>query len=1023
MKISRGGALLSFSDMAEGHLPTFRLVKDCEVSLENRGSLFAVKKKESDAVVCTHEPLVEGKVVLIKIEQKLVPYVDRLASTFMKIGLSDCEPQPTTNIDELPFVRDCSYYKDPTKRTNFKNLSQSQTLGFMLLLNMVYIFIDGLLREIVPAPLVKPFWGVVSFDGCFNTVLLSLKDYKPLDYFCLKTISLKPSNVKLEIGTPVSLYTCSKEVVANGYVWVDVPSGGGLVEFNLLKKSKRGINHDKFKEAMASGVMNCTIINVVCVGPPGVGKTCLKHLLLEKPLPVKRNSTPIVSPVERISVMKQKGLLSSFDKDEMTKLVARKAKELINSPTSSVQSSCSAVVNPPIPRKTSRPIRSSSSPAMLSKSLSLDEKPADPVTSSVPITTTSSKSEKQVINVMSLDSASNEDQSKDFLYFLDSGGQPQFLDLLPIFIRSCMVVIFVFDVTKDLDEQLSFSYFEEGEDKSHELYTTMPQSCCEMLENTARVVSSLSTSVPEKDSSSLPVLLVVGTHIDKLKDKKKEIKKINQKLKEKLSSLNDRRIDYNEKKDEILFPIDILKDKDKMGAEIRKRLIRISSQLQRVDIPLAWYQYERLLNKYSSDNKTSIIVLSHCVELGKQLGLGPEEVEDILTFFDSVNTVLYHSNEKFSIVITDPQLALGMLTSLLKITFSKTDDLVLPPDSIRKLTESGLFSEDVFKICLKEQLTHFIPEFGPSDLLRLLVDLLVIADTTHGYFIPSALPICSNNIDVSTYTTHFDCLLLLPVKGVVLQGVFTALITYLLREDSKFTLPKPEAMDRQQYRNAVSLVYKSGCILIVDRFRWLELYYSGSNDEEAFNIRRTLTSNSCLSALSDVLPYSVDDIRFEWGFMCDLHKDDEPVCSETHPARVDMDTITHSSFSLSCTKHPALSKTCGSVRRLPWLFSLDNFTEPDLRDCMAFVGLKLGNDHFDQFGIHLNIASTEIAIIQAEHKSIGERYALLFEKWKMKRCSPYTWKTIINALKAIERMDIHDSLITYLMRHKKINLE
>ena len=37
------------------------------------------------------------------------------------------------------------------------------------------------------------------------------------------------------------VYTCSTEIAADGYVWVDVPSGGGLVEYNLLRKSKRGI--------------------------------------------------------------------------------------------------------------------------------------------------------------------------------------------------------------------------------------------------------------------------------------------------------------------------------------------------------------------------------------------------------------------------------------------------------------------------------------------------------------------------------------------------------------------------------------------------------------------------------------------------------------------------------------------------------------------------------------------------------------------------------------------------------------
>ena len=85
--------------------------------------------------------------------------------------------------------------------------------------------------------------------------------------------------------------------------------------------------------------------------------------------------------------------------------------------------------------------------------------------------------------------------------------------------------------------------------------------------------------------------------------------------------------------------------------------------------------------------------------------------------------------------------------------------------------------------------------------------------------------------------------------------------------------------------------------------------------------------------------------------------------------------------------------------------------------------MQLGNDHFHEFGIHLNIASTEIAKIQEERENTGERYALLFEKWEWTRCSPHTWETVINALKAIKRMDIHDSLITELMGNKKINLE
>lgn len=749
-------------------------------------------------------------------------------------------------------------------------------------------------------------------------------------------------------------------------VWVDISESsgedgrGGWIPFTNLIRRPRGtcmmhqsfflftpfllqevkVHHAAFKEALAKGFIRCRIVNIVCVGPPGVGKTCLKHRLLGQPLPEKRNSTPIASPVTKITAVKGKGSWSTIDGDEITMLVAHEAKGQMDSPMASLRSDSVDSSRPK--RRISRSHRSDSSPAMLSvqpppldTSLTSSSQPPDSpdlVTQSVPVTLlrpgrTTSESEEQVINVMSSLKdkvpVAGADDVKEFFFFLDSGGQPQFLDLLPIFIReSFMVVIFVANLSEDLDKPASFSFYEDGTDKSNGSIKTMPQSCWEMLENTARVVSSLSHGKEEGSSekSNSPILLIVGTHLDKIV--KKKLKEINIKLQDKLSSLREIRLDYKEKDGEILFPINIIADKDKMGPEIRKRLMQLSAKMPPEEIPLSWYQYERTLNKYSNDSNTSILTVSQCVELGSHMQLCSEDVKEILEFLDSVNTVLYYQN--FGIVITDPQLVLGMLTSLLKITFSDSE-LALPPNSAKKLMESGLFSIEVFKTCLGDYSHHFIPKFQPRDLLRLLVDLLVIAKTTQGYFIPSALPICTDQIKVSKYTGHFDCLLLLPVKGVILQGVFTALVTHLLKQgDSTFTLPKPEAEaeDRQQYRNAVTLSYKNGgCILLVDRFQWLELYYSASSTREAFKIKSCITDRSCCLALSQVLPYLTGDIRFDCGFVCNLKHggDKELPC---HPARVSMDTVSHSSFHLTCTKQPTVSSNSESRRQLPWLFSL-----------------------------------------------------------------------------------------------------
>ena len=66
--------------------------------------------------------------------------------------------------------------------------------------------------------------------------------------------------------------------------------------------------------------------------------------------------------------------------------------------------------------------------------------------------------------------------------------------------------------------------------------------------------------------------------------------------------------------------------------------------------------------------------------------------------------------------------------------------------------------------------------------------------------------------------------------------------------------------------------------------------------------------------------------------------------------------------------------------------------------------------------------STTLDNMQAEHSSVLERYAHLFDYWEKKQCSPQTWETITNALATIGRKDIHDSLMKWLKDEGQLNL-
>ena len=58
-----------------------------------------------------------------------------------------------------------------------------------------------------------------------------------------------------------------------------------------------------YSEAMRYGCVNRRIIKCLIIGAPGVGKTTIKHLLLNEELPLKRESTGLMeNPARAVSV-------------------------------------------------------------------------------------------------------------------------------------------------------------------------------------------------------------------------------------------------------------------------------------------------------------------------------------------------------------------------------------------------------------------------------------------------------------------------------------------------------------------------------------------------------------------------------------------------------------------------------------------------------------------------------------------------------------------------------------------------
>ena len=103
-----------------------------------------------------------------------------------------------------------------------------------------------------------------------------------------------------------------------------------------------------------------------------------------------------------------------------------------------------------------------------------------------------------------------------WIHLIDSGGQPEFHDLLPLFLPNTSVVIFVFKLTESLDQKPIVEYY--GPDgrpigDSRESYLTHK----EIFEHSLKVLKA--------HKGPCPKILVIGTHKDR-PPQKLEIEKL-----------------------------------------------------------------------------------------------------------------------------------------------------------------------------------------------------------------------------------------------------------------------------------------------------------------------------------------------------------------------------------------------------------------------------------------------------------------------------------------------------------------
>ena len=600
---------------------------------------------------------------------------------------------------------------------------------------------------------------------------------------------------------------------------------------------------------------------MVCllVGVAGAGKTHTKHLLFRKDPPVVRGSTPLaVRPVQAIRVRKDGEQLQEVEPDQLDQMVAGTVAQGVHLERNSFfqclvacfYKTTSAGISEPSQQPLSTSTTTEISPiASTPRSYGATERPSNepsfyerkccyccPFGHSL-------DSDSEQIAKAALDKTIREIAntsrshllSGDWIYLIDSGGQIEFLEVLPAFLQHISVCLFVTKLCEMLSECPKIEYFENGEPVGEPMLCPFTNE--QMLMRCVQTIDDSSTNQGSK-------LVMVGTHRDDAHKCRESIQEKNQQLENILCPDFERSLVFHGR--EIIFPINAknpgCQDRE-VASEITKVIFNVVSDLKPRKTPISWFKFEQIIQKLARDHEIRILHLNECLKVARLLHLSKKDLDAALDHLASFGVIHYYPHLLPDVVFVDPQFILDKISEVVKFHFKLRHDPT-PHIAIggewRKFINEGFITLELLR---KEQFsTHYTNFFTAADFLKLMKDRLIVTDLIgqDEYFMPCLLRTMeSQEVDqyrvaasgVAPLAIHFSCKL-------VPHGVFCSLVAFLRssQNSSPWKLfPHPENSTEPQCLTRNCIKFKSpkdapGSLTLIDAFSHFEVHVNTQCD-------------------------------------------------------------------------------------------------------------------------------------------------------------------------------------------------
>ena len=687
---------------------------------------------------------------------------------------------------------------------------------------------------------------------------------------------------------------------------------------STLKSTDSSIPHiQAFKEAVArKGSLTCYITQCMPFGLPRVGKTCLYHCLLDRKPPGKPttheelgsgpDSTNVLTKRRMIQVKIHNPESKRLDKA----IVAEGSQGCQWNEISTLQDEIALYLKAvhsqkklhetvsalPLPGDASKRINPdlAEQSNMLSSVMHFNTKEDDLSSDSSSHSTV--QLDDAILNAITdhvkhgeVDLAKVQhllDKSLT-IFYTDTGGQPEFQEVLPALVAGPMIFMLAFNLFEPLEKVYEVRYAcSQNEYESYGSTFSVKEVLMQCLSSIVSYhqaqsqhcsrVQHHATSKYSKITSPPTKILVVGTHSDLVGEE--DIAKIDEAFQVAVADTvleDEGMIEYFTEKALVIpinnyNPLDGGKVRDVFDRAVKKEIKGVSPY--KVEIPVHWLGMELYLRQQES----SVVSYQNCLEIGMKLGMQEEELSSCLWYLHHrMGTIRHYGGleDLQDTVITEPSVLFLAVTEFITSTFTLKNVEKSVQRSFRSL---GLFrTSEVEHIFDRHRDRLQIPFHKFIALLQHLNILGPAHDEDYDYFLPCALAHAPPFEVSKQVAVDHDPLLASFSSGFVPKGVVGGVLVYLSKVG--WRIKWGNHRKPLLFRNQATFVVNGYSVTMTATGKHLEFVLECHSTDDISD-EFCKTRNIIKQAIEHVLVSLGYETKFMFGFRCSL-----ATCGEEEP--------------------------------------------------------------------------------------------------------------------------------------------